>query len=186
VNSTGTFTHTYVTPGTYKAIFTVTDDYGHTTQASVSTRVIASNGYYNTGNTGGYGSGTNCSNYYDRNCYGSNGSNNNGGYNTGGNTGGYNSGTVTCASYYDRNCYNNGQYTGPSYGGGSTYNGPGDTCYFLNGQWQGNCGTNNTNGGYYGSNNNGGYVNTLGGPNGVDYSCYYDRACNAGLQGRTY
>ncbi len=87
---------------------------------------------------------------------------------------GYNGSSAPC-TYYDRNCYGNGQYIGSSYNG-YTYNGPGDTCYYLNGQWQGSCGNTPTYT-YNGSSYTG---------SGVDYSCYYDRACYAQLQGRSY
>ncbi len=231
VNSSGSFTHVYNVAGTFRPIFTVTDDYGHATQASASTLVTGNGAYGNGGNggttgycpqgyyfqngycyannsNGGY-NGTTGNNsaycnsnagWYDRNCGHTNGGN------TGGYTGGYTSGTGNypsgCTTFYDRDCYVNNQYVGPSFGGsGTTYNGPGDTCYYLNGQWQGNCSnTSGTNGsynsgynrGYNGGNYNSGYnsspngQNTLGGPNGVDYSCYYDRACLAQSQGRGF
>jgi hypothetical protein len=152
VQASGTFTHVYRRPGTYSAVFTVTDGYGHQTQASVTT-YVSTTVYPYTGysypNSGSYYGGT-----YP---------------NTIGND---------CSGYYDRSCYVNGQYMGPSYGAGSTYNGPGDTCYFANGQWQGNCGGTPQ----YTMN----YQSSYGGSGTVDYSCYYDRACYARMQGRGY
>ncbi|MDB5195524.1 MAG: hypothetical protein JWO84_708 [Parcubacteria group bacterium] len=196
VQGSGTFTHTYTRPGTYNATFTVTDGYGHQAQTSATTHVSAApvypttypnTTYPNTGYT--YPNSSYCTTYagqYDRSCitrppstyppYPSYGTTN------------YPSG---CTSYYDRACYVNGQYVGPSYGAGSTYNGPGDTCYFMNGQWQGNCGGTASSGymnnGYVNSGSgNTGYGNSWSNTNSTDYSCYYDRACLAALQGRSY
>jgi peptidoglycan hydrolase-like protein with peptidoglycan-binding domain len=154
VQSSGTFTHTYARAGTYTQVFTVTDGYGHQTQATVTTYVSAPV-YTNTPYSYPYTGYSYPSASYS------------------------NVPPSGCTSYYDRNCYVNNQYVGPSYGGGSTYNGPGDTCYFVNGAWQGNCG--NTSANY-----SGGYTTTIGGPSGPDYSCYYDRACLASMQGRGY
>ncbi len=144
VNSTGTFTHVYVTPGTYTPVFTVTDDYGHRTQASVTTRVTAPV-YGNGGYGGGYGGGSQggsayCntySGYMDRTCY-ANGRytgtyNPNGGGYTGGTSGGYSGGyggaqggsayCNTYSGYMDRTCYANGRYTGTYNPNGGGYQG---------------------------------------------------------------
>lgn len=119
VQSSGTFTHVYVRSGTYRVLFTVTDDYGHNTQSSVTTQVNGSSP--NGGNNGTYNNG-NCTSYYDRNCYGSNGQFlTNTPVNTVNcgrfsmdpacvgvtNQYSYTSSNSTYSCYYDRNCYAN-------------------------------------------------------------------------------
>ncbi len=161
VQSSGTFTHAYARAGTYTATFTVTDGYGNRTQAKVTTQVTAPYPYQNASNpyTGnGYGSGYG---YGTENGYGN---------------------STGCTTYYDRNCYVNNQYVGPSFGGGYTYNGPGDSCYYSNGQWQGsNCGGTSWGNSYpitYSAFQQGGTYN--------DSRCYYDRACLARMNGTSY
>jgi peptidoglycan hydrolase-like protein with peptidoglycan-binding domain len=171
VQSSGSFTHVYTRPGTYTQTFTVTDDYGHRVQSRTTVTVGGTT----------YGYGTEYCNtpagQYDRNCTGN--------YGTGST---YTPPASTypygCTSYYDRSCYVNGQYIGPRANGGYVYNGPGDTCYYFNGQWQGNCTGSSFNSTYPSTTS--GYQNPYGGPNGPDYSCYYDRACLAQLNGRPY
>lgn len=161
VEGSGTFTHTYTQPGTYTPVFTVRDDYGHSARVSATT-YVGSGAYpaYGNGYCDGYS--RNCSNNtYTSNTYGTYQPSS---YGT--------NGTYSCTDYYDRTCYANGRYVGPDFGGtGYTYNGPGDTCYYLNGQWQGSCS---------------GRTAYSSPTSGVDYSCYYDRACLARMNGTTY
>jgi hypothetical protein len=195
VVSSGSFTHVYNRPGTFTAVFTVRDDYGHSTQVSATTYVSASIGTPVPTPTGNYNYCTTSAGWYDRSCattYQNPYQNQNpyqGGYGT-------RSYPPGCTNYYDRACYVNGTYIGPSYDGSATYNGPGDTCYSFNGQWQGNCGNMNTYNPYGSYNPYSSYTPSYGtnysldyqspGTGSVDYSCYYDRACLARMNGRIY
>ncbi len=84
-----------------------------------------------------------------------------------------------CTNYYDRSCYQDGSYVGPYWGGGSTYNGPGDTCYYLNGRWQGSCGDPYRRTEYDRYDNRYQYQDSYA----RDYRCYYDRTCLARMDG---
>lgn len=191
VASSGSFTHVYNRPGTFTPVFTVRDDYGHSTQVSATTYVspttvapIPAHGTnYNYCNTS--------AGLYDRSCATT--YQNQYPTHTPYPTNYTQTAPPGCTSYYDRACYVNGTYIGPSYDGSSTYNGPGDTCYFFNGQWQGNCGASTAYNPYasynpytptYGTNYSLDYQNP--GTGSVDYSCYYDRACLARMNGRSY
>ena len=96
VNSSGTFTHAYAAPGTYTPVFTITDDYGHTTRGLVTTRVILPTSSV----TGGTVATGDCSGYYTRDC------------------GGVGRSTSDCTGYYTRGCVGT---TSISSGSGTTY-----------------------------------------------------------------
>lgn len=145
VQSSGTFTHVYRYPGTYRPVFTVTDSYGHQVQGSASVTV--------TGASYAYPSNPGCTSYYG-NCSG-------GAYPS---SNGYPAG---CTGYYDRACYANGVYMGP----GNAYNGY--SASYPNA--------------YPNTYSNGYAPAAYGYPSGtMDYSCYYDRACLAQMNGTVY
>ena len=191
VQSSGSFTHTYIRSGSYHVLFTVTDDYGHSTQSSVTTQVNGS-GTTSGGNNGTYNNG-NCTSYYDRNCYSQYHPNQNNTPTNTTNNGTYNNGN--CTSYYDRNCYSLYHPSTPTYTGTPTNTGlpAGCTsyydrnCYGSNGQ--------PLNGGVQTTTNcprysmdpacaNSQYQNTSSGSTyTTDYSCYYDRNCYASRYG---
>jgi len=186
VQSVGTFTHVYVRPGTYRVVFTVTDDYGHATQSSVTTFVPGSG--TTTGTNGTYNNG-NCTSYYDRNCYSQ--------YYPTSTTGTVNTTNglpAGCTSYYDRNCYAQFHPTTPTYTGGTTNTGlpAGCTsyydrhCYGSNGQPLNGTGQTTTNCPRYSMDPacaNAQNQTTTGGTYTNDYSCYYDRNCYASRYG---
>lgn len=181
VQSSGTFTHVFTRTGSFNPVFTVTDDYGHRVQVNVTTQVTGATTYG--GYTGTPNYGTNCTNYYASNCVPTTGYTGvpaytgtpsySGNY-TGNYSGGYPSG---CTGYYDRSCYVNGRYMGPGTGG--TFNGPGDSSNY----------TNTPSYDYYNQypyTSGSSYGSTYGTSNTVDYSCYYDRACLARMNGTYY